>query len=108
MGYELKKVEVLRAHGAKEKCQMSNVETALKKAYLANGGTEAGFEQNKSELLSQYRNQATINAALSETSQKPSLNDLLHQMANDAKDRTTSTYSLLDSNQEGTTNADAA
>ncbi len=54
-----------------------DIENRLRKAYLDNGGSEGIFETVKSDLIDQYRHQATINAALEEASRPLTMNDLL-------------------------------
>lgn len=56
---------------------MSNIETRLREAYLRNGGSEQVFESIKSDLIADYRRQATIADAIEEARRPASMNDLL-------------------------------
>jgi hypothetical protein len=84
---------------------MSNdIEARLKKAYLANGGTEGGFETTKGNLIEQYRNQATITAALEEARKPPTMNELMRQELKSAGSRNDGFLRRLgarNTNQEG-------
>jgi hypothetical protein len=57
-----------------------DVEERLKRAYLAEGGTEAGFETKKGELIAQYRNRVVIDTVLDETKTPPNANDLIRRL----------------------------
>ncbi len=83
-----------------------SIEDSLRRAYLANGGTEDGFESVKGELIVQYRNQAMVNAALEEAKKPVTLNDLMRAMAQEHHENNADRFRLLLGNQKG--NPDAA
>jgi len=61
----------------------TGIESRLRRAFIANGGTEEEFEVRKSDLLSQYRDRAAIDMALQEANAPLTLNDALREMASD-------------------------
>lgn len=56
---------------------MTAIEETLKTEYLRTGGTEAGYETVKGTLLSDYRRQATVDAALKKATMPPNMNDII-------------------------------
>lgn len=64
-----------------------DIEARLKRAYLANGGSEQVFESIKSDLISDYRRQATITDALAEANRPVSMNDLMRMEFQNAESR---------------------
>lgn len=73
---------------------MTSMIDALRKAYLANGGTEEGFNARKDRLISEAREQATIRAAIEEANRPPDMNDLLRQQMMAERDKNTMTITL--------------
>lgn len=65
---------------------MSTIEESLKAAWLDNGGSEAGFEGTKARLISDYRHQATIKAALDGTGRKPNMNQIIRDQLRERRD----------------------
>lgn len=63
------------------------IEDRLRTAYLANGGSETIFETIKGELVSDYRKQATIKAALEEGDKPISMNELMRMELQHAESR---------------------
>jgi len=84
---------------------MSTIEESLKRAYLANGGTESEFESVKGELIVQYRNQATVNAALEEARKPANMNDLMRTMVDDRRDNRVMALLRDPSTQKGSPDA---
>lgn len=82
----------------------TSIESRLRRAYLANGGIEEEFEFRKSELISQYRDRVTIDAALEEANRPATMNDLLRDQLQEP--RNDDGIRRLFSNQKG--NPDAA
>lgn len=64
----------------------TGIESRLRRAFIANGGTAEEFEVRKNDLLSQYRDQATVNAAFEEATRPLTLNDALREMATNPQD----------------------
>lgn len=59
---------------------MKSITETLRQAYMANGGTEEGFNARKDRLMSEYRQQAAIKAAIDEANRPPDMNQLLREM----------------------------
>ncbi len=55
----------------------TDIESRLKAAYIANGGSEQVFESIKGDLIADYRKQVTITDALEDARRPASINDLL-------------------------------
>lgn len=81
----------------------TGIESRLRRAFIANGGSPEEFEVRKSELISQYRDRATIDMALEEANAPLTLNDALREMASAPQD---DGIRRLFANQKG--NPDAA
>lgn len=56
-----------------------DIEETLRAAYIAAGGTDAGFAADRGELLSQFRKQAAVTAALGAAQRKPTVSDYLRE-----------------------------
>jgi hypothetical protein len=65
----------------------NDIEDRLRRAYLAEGGSESAFETVKGSLISQYRHQATIAAALEEARTPPNVNDLIRHELHERRDQ---------------------
>lgn len=78
-----------------------DIEQRLRKAYLANGGSESDFDVVKPRLLEDYRRQATINAALEAESPRQQVNDHFRRLARDHGQGRLEKFSLTLANQKG-------
>ncbi len=86
----------------------TDIESRLRKAYLDNGGSEQAFEASKADLLTQYRTQATITAALEEASRPLTMNALLRDQLQESGGRSDDLLRRLvpdAANQKGDDNA---
>lgn len=64
----------------------TSIETRLRRAYVANGGTEEEFELRKAQLIDQYRDRVTIDAVLEEATRPLTLNDAIRHQLQDVPD----------------------
>jgi hypothetical protein len=86
----------------------TDVEKRLRRAFIANGGSEQDFEASKADLLTQYRNQATITSALEEASRPLTMNDLLRGAMQERDDQSNDLLRHIvagGANQKGDDNA---